>query len=156
LWAAIIRPIAFVALLPVKSGGGSFFLELGKIIINLARWLTGLSLVSARVTLLGRGVLLLEVLLEIHLGVLHLVVRVDPGGGQLQSTREVLEPIWVRLPFSNKTILLHSSLSAITLHGLCDNSMNIDIIYDTFLSTNNSRMSLLIDLKVRILIDPLL
>jgi len=84
---AIIRPIiAFVALLPVESGRGSFFLELGKIIINLARWLTGLSLVSARVALLGRGVLLLEVLLEIHLGVLHLVVRVDPGGGKLQST----------------------------------------------------------------------
>ena len=79
--AAIIRPITFVALLPVESGGGSFFLELGKIIINLARWLAGLSLVSARVALLGRSVLLLEVLLEIHLRVLHLVVGVDAGGG---------------------------------------------------------------------------
>jgi hypothetical protein len=62
----------------------------------------------------------------------------------------------MRLPFSNKSILLHSCLTAITLNGLGDYSMNIDIIHDTFLSANNSRMPLLIDLKVRILIDPLL
>jgi hypothetical protein len=85
-----------------------------------------------------------------------LVVRVDAGWGQLQSTREVLEPVWMRLPFSNKSILLHSSLSAITLHGLSNYSMNIDIIHDTLLSANNSRMPLLINLKIRILIDPLL
>ena len=147
---------AFVALLPVEGGGGSFFLELGKIIINLARWLTGLSLVGAGVTLVGRGILLLELLLEINMRVLDLVVGVDAGGGQLQSTREVLEPIWMRLSFSYKTIFLYSSLSAITLHGLGDYSMNTDIIHDTFLSANNSRMPLLINLKVRVLIDPLL
>jgi hypothetical protein len=62
----------------------------------------------------------------------------------------------MRLSFSNKSILLHSCLSAITLHGLGYYSMNIDIIHDTFLPANNSRMPLLINLKVRILIDPLL
>ena len=62
----------------------------------------------------------------------------------------------MRLPFSNKSILLHSCLSAITLHSLGYYSMNIDIIHDTLLSANNSRMPLLIDLKVRVLIDPLL
>jgi hypothetical protein len=35
---------------------------------------------------MGRGILLLEVLLEIYLGVLNLVVGVDACGGQLQGT----------------------------------------------------------------------
>jgi hypothetical protein len=67
LRAAIIVAAALIALLPFESVRRSFFLELWKIIIILTRWLTRLSLVGARMSLVGRGIMLLKVLLEIYL-----------------------------------------------------------------------------------------